>query len=111
MSPGEQMIDLVHIDDVVAAFLIAAERILNGQVTAHEHYGVCSGDALSLRELVGKIQEVLGKPLPIKWGGRPYRAREVFRLWKGPLLPNWNPKITLAAGLEEAFGSLCSGEP
>lgn len=33
MSPGEQQIDLVHVEDVVRAFMVASERLLAGEVT------------------------------------------------------------------------------
>jgi len=67
------------------------------------HDAVSSGEVLSLRELVAKVQQILGKNLPIEFGGRSYRTREVFQLWKGTPLPTWQPKISLKSGLEELF--------
>ena len=90
MSPGEQLIDLVYIDDVVKAYLIAAERLQAGLAYDHESYAVSSGRPISLKELVRTYEQVTGKKLPIQWGGRPYRPREVMVPWnRGEKLPGW----------------------
>ena len=101
MSPGEQLIDLVYIDDVVEAYLVAAERLQAGLVYAHESYAVSSGQPISLKELVRLYEQVIGKELPIQWGGRPYRPREVMVPWnKGDKLPGWEPKVGLIEGIK-----------
>jgi nucleoside-diphosphate-sugar epimerase len=105
MSPGEQLIDLVYIDDIVDCFVRAADRLLAGQVTCHERYAVTSGSPVKLRELVELYARVIGKPLPIAWGGRPYRPREVMVPWHtGMTLPGWQPRVGLAEGLARMEG-------
>ncbi len=100
MSLGEQLIDMVYIDDVVSAFLVAAKRLFNGKVTHHDHYAVSSGNPIPLRELVEIYQHVTRQKLNIVWGGRPYREREVMVPWKcGKRLPGWRPKIRLEQGI------------
>lgn len=89
MSPGEQLIDLVHVSDVVKAYSLAAGRLVSHQVNDHESYAVSSRNPLSLRELVNQFEANLGRELPIQWGGRAYRDREVMRPWKGNTLPGW----------------------
>jgi len=102
MSPGEQLIDLVYIEDVVEAFVLAAERLLAGTVTAHETYAVSSGKPVRLKDLVKTYGRVLGRTLPIEWGGRPYRSREVMVPWNaGAVLPGWRPKVDLEAGIRQ----------
>jgi len=102
MSPGEQLIDLVYIDDVVEAFVIAAERLLDGRLTAQETYAVSSGEPVRLKDLVKTYGLVLGRTLPIEWGGRPYRSREVMVPWNaGAVLPGWRPKVDLEAGIRQ----------
>ena len=105
MSPGGQCIDLVHVVDVVRAFMVAAERLLTGQVEEHERYTVSSGEVLQLRELVDRIEKMLGRELPITWGGVPYRRREVMVPCSGPALIGWAHEITLANELQEIFRS------
>lgn len=108
MSPGEQLIDLVYIDDIVRAFLMAAERLLAGKAVGHERYAVSSGKPLPLRELVACYSRVIGRELPILWGGRSYRPREVMVPWNtGSPLPGWQPQVGLEEGIRklEAAGS------
>lgn len=100
MSPGEQLIDLVYIDDVVEAFIIAANRLLSGEVANHEIYAVSSGSLVELRELVGMFEECAGRKLKINWGGRQYRKREVMKPWSSyKTLPRWKPKVSLKDGI------------
>lgn len=100
MSPGEQILDLVHIDDAIDAYLLSAERLLGTEEGMQEHYAVSSGQLLSLKDVVAQFEKVTGKKLSIQWGGRPYREREVMSPWSlGKQLPGWSPKISLEEGL------------
>lgn len=106
MSPGDQLIDLVHVDDVAAAFRQAANRLTAGHVAGHECYAVSSGCPVSLRSLVGEVEKILGRSLPIVWGGRPYREREGMVPWQGSKLPEWKPHVDLVSGLSKVIGEL-----
>jgi nucleoside-diphosphate-sugar epimerase len=108
MSPGEQEIDLVHVDDVVRAFEKAATRLLGCDVKGYESYAVGTGKPIKLHELVGVIEQKLGRKLPIVWGGRPYRAREVMEPWNGAFLPGWEAKINVAQFIPSMFVKLNS---
>lgn len=103
MSRGEQLIDLVHVDDVVAAFEQAADRLSGGYVADHECYAVSSGCPISLRSLVGEIEKMLGRSLPVLWGSRPYREREVMVPWQGLPLPGWTTTVNLSSGIADAL--------
>lgn len=101
MSPGGQVIDLVHVEDVAAAFAAATRRLLANVVDGHEIYGV-SGDRVMLRELASRIGQAVGRAPPINWGGRPYRPREVMLPCTGLRpVPDWAPRIGLDEGLRE----------
>ena len=100
MSPGHQLIDLVYVDDVVRAFLVAAKRLVEGNAQGHEIYAISSGRPVTLRDLVKIYEKVSGRSLNIVWGGRPYRQREVMIPWeRGTRLPGWAPQITLEEGV------------
>jgi nucleoside-diphosphate-sugar epimerase len=100
MSPGEQLIDLVYIDDVIDAFLIAGRRVT--QITDSERYGLSSGNPIALRELVRIYGQIVGKSLEIEWGGLPYRPRETMVPWKSyRILPGWQPKTLLEQGIAQ----------
>jgi len=100
MSPGDQLIDMVYIGDVINAYLVAARRLLEGKVYQHESYGISSGHPVTLRELVHTFECEVGNKLPMVWGGRPYRDREVMKTWdKFHSLPEWKPTMTFPQGL------------
>ena len=108
MSAGEQLIDLVHIDDVVEAYVIAAERLLAGAVLQHEHYAVSTGRPIPLKVLVELYAEVTGKNIEVNWGARPYRYREVMVPWNlGLIIPGWSPKISFKEGMRGILKQLC----
>jgi nucleoside-diphosphate-sugar epimerase len=103
MSPGEQLVDLVHVEDALSAMLLAARILANSnQSQVFETYAVTSGNPLSLQELAARIEKVVGRKLQITWGVRPYRKREMFRSFvvDAPL-PGWRPQYDLSAGISQ----------
>lgn len=102
MSPSEQLIDLVYIDDVIDGYLLAAKRLVDDKVSNMEEYAMSSGNSISLKDLVVAYGQAIGKSLFIKWGGRPYRFREVMVPWsKGERLSGWKPRIGLTEGIKK----------
>ncbi len=100
MSPGEQMLDIVYIDDVIEAFLLAAKRLQSADSAIEEKYAVSSGKPVTLKDVVASFEEVTGKKLSIQWGGRPYREREVMLPWSlGNKLPGWVAEVSFEEGL------------
>ena len=107
MSPGEQQIDLLHIDDAIEGILVAARRLLDNSVDGHERYVLSGGSPLSVRDVVALVQHATGLAIPVKWGTRSYRQRERFSPWRdGKALPGWRPKIELARGIGDAFKAI-----
>lgn len=70
MTPGQQQIDLVYIDDVVRAFLLAGRYLAEGKYQYCGTYAVSSGHPVPLRNLVKECNKVIGGRLMINWGGR-----------------------------------------
>ena len=104
MSEGEQMIDLVYIDDVISAYLSAYKNIVQ-QIVGHSRYGVATNRPLSLKSLVLEFEQVLGVKVNVNWGKRPYRNREVMVPWLGSQkLLNWEARVELDEGLIRSFG-------
>jgi nucleoside-diphosphate-sugar epimerase len=103
MSKGEQLIDVVYIDDVIEAFLVSISKLQLLEVRGNESYTVSSLDPITLQDLVRKYQEASGLKVNINWGFREYRAREVMTPWNnGANVPGWSPKV----GLLEGFNRL-----
>jgi nucleoside-diphosphate-sugar epimerase len=106
LSPGEQLIDLIHADDAAAAFVVAAERLLLETGSAWESRVATSGRWRSLREIVAIFEKAIGQPLPLRWGGRPYREREMLIAWtNGIPLENWTPRISLDDGFRQLLAA------
>jgi len=106
MSPGEQTIDISHVDDVVDAFVVAGNRLLAAEGPLDEGYFV-SGERYRVRELVGLVEQALGCRIDVVFGERPYRAREVMQPVTPAaeqVLPGWAPRRKLADTLPTLRG-------
>jgi len=102
MSPGEQCLDMVYIDDVVAAY-IKAIALLNNDTEGKykgQSFVVSSGNHIRLKDLAAIFEKVANKKLNIKWGERPYRKREVMKPWQnGQSVPGWKPETSIEEGI------------
>ena len=81
MSPGNQLIDVVHIDDVITTLINLAYK-LNGlhQPFAYlQEYFITSGRSVTLKELAQEYELAKSVKLNIHWGAKPYRSREVLK--------------------------------
>ena len=102
MSPGKQFFDIVYIDDVIEAFILAGKYLSESKYEHCGTYGVSSTNPISLREVVKIFENVAGKNFSIEWGGRPYQNREIMNPWNSyKLLPGWQPKIPLHEGIKK----------
>ena len=101
-SPGDQQVRPLHVDDIVEAFIHAATLILEG-AELDAVYSVAGPQAVTLRELVDEFERATRRPVPIRWGARSYRVREIMRPWAGNPLPSWQPRIGLAVGLRGVY--------
>ncbi len=101
MSPGDQVIDLVHVDDLCAAFLQAGSLVLDVLAPAMSGYAISGGERMTLRELVAVLEQEAGVRMNVEFGVRPYRPREVMQPWSGEALPGWKPRIPLREGLRQ----------
>ncbi|MDN0084263.1 NAD-dependent epimerase/dehydratase family protein [Crenobacter sp. SG2305] len=98
LSPGNQLLDLVYIDDVLNAYLLALQQL--NEIDKHKLYGIGGVERVTLRDLVDIYSNTLNCRLNIKWGGLPYRAREVMEPWKNfENLPGYRPSTSLISGI------------
>lgn len=93
MSPGEQLLDMLHIDDVVVGFEHLAELLSDSEFKLLPEYVLSSGRQMSLKELASLYEQKYRVKLNIVWGGRSYRKREVMRPYKGNILEGWKPVV------------------
>lgn len=79
MSPGEQVIDLSHIDDIASAFCKLIQRIAYTKKEGFRQTLFAStGNRFSLKDLAKKFESITSSKLNINWGGRDYRVGEVM---------------------------------
>ncbi len=106
MSPGNQLIDISYIDDIVSAYSLLANHLQN------ERHNIINGSIFavtvqrrySLKELSELFESTTGFKLNINWGGLSYRKREVMIPWtKGQKVPGWTAQSDLKEKIKETF--------
>ncbi len=98
MTAGEQTREYTYIDDVVEGFLRAALRGPSGELI-----NLGSGEEISLRELVEKVGECLGRRIVLDPESLHYRENEIRRFVgdhsRAARILDWRPRISLEEGL------------
>lgn len=108
LSPGEQRLDLLHVDDVVEAYwrLLQAAAGDRERRYAGESFAAHAEETVTLRELAALFTRATGRALNVRWGGKPYRAREIMVPWaEGLSVPGWKCRIGLEEGLRRTYGT------
>lgn len=101
LTPGEQLINLLYIDDVIDAYL-ATLKLFNLSDFRYETFGVGNENPIRLREFVEMYKKITGLNIKINWGGKRYRSREILIPWTNwNALPEWRPKIDLEMGIKK----------
>ncbi len=110
LSPGTQHLSLVFIDDVVDAFLIAAQRLLAGEAL-QPLYSVAAKETISLRDLLQQFNQASRLQLSFGWGELPFWEGVVQRPWVGERLPGWTPRHDVLPSLLSMVASANSVSP
>jgi nucleoside-diphosphate-sugar epimerase len=102
MSPGNQKLDILHIDDVINGFLTMVNLLATNKEILDE-YVLTSYSHISLKEIAETFTKVTGQNINVNWGGRLYRIREVIKPWKGTPVPKWMPIINIEKGIKSLY--------
>lgn len=104
MSPGEQVLDFIHIDDVCEFFLQLLEKIETLESSEIFHLG--TGVGTSIKDLSNIIGQVYGTHPNINWGGLSYRPNDIMHavapISKNVKKLNWRSRISLYDGIKES---------
>ena len=101
LSPGEQLLRLTYVGDVVAGLAQALELLREEPQTCYRRFALASDEALSLRSVVSLFEEESGRKLAVEWGARAYRPREVMKpALLEPSVPGWRPQVDLRTGIQ-----------
>lgn len=109
MSPGEQIIDISYIDDIVDAYEQLVKYLDNDEATAFKNktFVVTNKEKITLKELARVFEKITGLTLNINWGGREYRDREVmFPYSLGETVPGWKQQYTLEEAIRKTVKDL-----
>lgn len=104
MSSGGQVIELVHVRDVLVATDVTLALLREGRPGRHLVYSVRSGEPVTILQVVAIMLRLAGIEEAgfIRPGVYPYRARERFALFPGTHgPPGWRPRVALEEGLRE----------
>jgi nucleoside-diphosphate-sugar epimerase len=100
MSEGHQIVDYVHVDDVVEAVLCADRRMQQHKDQIAESFAIPSGRSITVRQLVSLVERISGRRLNVVWGDLPNKPREIMsEMSCGRSLPGWTPVVSLEAGI------------
>ena len=82
LSPGYQLMNLLYLDDAVQNILNCIS--LTDQSFYRKSY-VWREDYFSVRELVARIESVIGTEINCDWGSRDYAGHEMMNQWPIPM--------------------------
>ena len=102
VSSGEQIRDYLYIKDFNSALI----KALNNNNAYGEVINVASGIPISIREVITKVKEIIGKGRPI-YGGIDHRKGESMELYanieKAKRILNWEPMYELKLALKKVI--------
>ena len=106
MTPGEQIIDISYIEDVVSAYELLIKHLNSKKKEQYKNteFVVTNSDKCSLKELAKIFEKEIDGRLNIKWGARTYREREIMVPYnKGLTVPGWRQKYTLKEAIAKVI--------
>jgi CDP-paratose synthetase len=103
MTKGEQILDFIHIDDVISFFVYIVNELNKFlELPNGETLYLGTGKGTSIRKLAELLEQKYHQKANIEWGGLPYRNRDVMYA-VAPIEKlielGWYPKISIEEGL------------
>ena len=99
--------DFVFIEDVVRAYLYAAQRS-DSTVNGHS-INIGSGCQHSLGDVVSCVEKIIKKKLDVRWEAKSCQQRQIEpKRWEADIvkaeqLLGWKPRVSLESGLEKTI--------
>jgi nucleoside-diphosphate-sugar epimerase len=101
LSPGDQVLDFIHVDDVTDFYIKILENI--EQLPQSTNYHLGTGIGHTLKQVAAIIEQVSQQKTNINWGGKSYRPSDVmYAVAKNDEqlnLFNWSANISLKKGI------------
>lgn len=104
LATGHAQRDFLHVDDVVRALMLAAER----PPAPGSAINICSGEGTAVRDIAAAILRLMGDPVPLRVGTAPPRPDEIWEISGDNALAarllGWRPALSLEEGLSDMIG-------
>jgi nucleoside-diphosphate-sugar epimerase len=107
LSPGEQILDFIHIEDVTSFYEHMIKHRDN--IPDNSNFKLGTGIGYSLKQVASIIESVTNKKTNINWGGKDYRKSDVMyavanlREIKDKL--TWKPKMSITEGIRKTINN------
>lgn len=108
-SPGNQVLDFIHVDDMADFFLM----LINQLDKLHDRYyqfHLGTGQGHTLREVAQVMEKIFHKLVNAQWGGRDYMPSDVMYavapINKNISLLDWEAKISLKEGIQILYDDI-----
>jgi nucleoside-diphosphate-sugar epimerase len=106
MSPGEQYLDYVHVEDVVSAYEHAIDVLQALPEGTQKTYAVRSGNHIMVKDFVALFNKLNPAPAKVVFGARDYHGPEFLVPWQqGEVLPGWHPTLDFETELSKILQS------
>lgn len=105
MSPGEQVIDISYIEDVISAYDKLIENLDSKKIDEfnNKEFIISNNEKMTLKELSKIFEEATNSKLNIVWAGKPYRE-VILPYNKGEIVPRWEQKYSLKEAIIKTIG-------
>lgn len=101
LSPGEQVLDFIHVDDVADFYCTLIEK--QDKLEHKTNFQLGTGVGTTLKQLAIIIEQATGKTTNINWGGKPYRPADVMyavaNVNHQNIIFGWQPVVDINNGV------------
>lgn len=113
MTAGEQILDFIHVNDVVSFYIHIVQHIeLYLKLNNGENFYLGTGHGYTIREIASLIEKETGKSCNISWGALPYRKRDTMHaiapIAQNIELTGWHTQITIVEGIKAYIKNMLS---
>ncbi|WDF79146.1 NAD(P)-dependent oxidoreductase [Mucilaginibacter sp. KACC 22773] len=102
LSPGEQVLDFIHIRDVVEFYKTLIQQ--EAAVPDNSVFHLGTGKGVTIKQLAAEIEASTGKKININWGGKSYRPSDVMYAVADTKTANdvlkWSSQVSMSQGVK-----------
>ena len=106
VTEGRQTRDFIHVEDVARGVV----RALVSEGVEGRSFNLASGEVVTVRDCLERIERITGRHGLIRYGALPYKTGEIFSY--EPIAErtfsalNWRPDLSLEEGLTKTWESI-----